>query len=242
MKASCEAVIVLSFVLVVSATTLFAQPYSFDENGNGIQYIAHNPYPLSFKVAPDPSGGITSSPVLIYFLHAPVVAGDVALREPGQSSISKLLRFFNPVPGSDTELIFYSQADGSLAGVGLPYSANPILTNEVDLQTTWQPRVNQPGATIWTALPVWTSFQYTIITKPPAPPFYLSGTNMVWRWTNGLSNAQFCVIASTNAWLPLASWTYISTNQFDQNGCCLLTLPIEPDKPSRFYRIAVPIP
>jgi len=58
----------LSFALVVSANTLFAQPYTFDENGNGIQLIALNPMAMPFEVAPDPSGGISTSPVLIYSL------------------------------------------------------------------------------------------------------------------------------------------------------------------------------
>jgi hypothetical protein len=240
MKPSCKAVIVLSFVLAVSANTLFAQPYSFDENGNGTQLIAFNPFSLPFEVAPDPSGGITNSPVLIYFLGAPVVSGDVALIEPAQSIISKLLRFFTPAGGSNSDVIFYSQVDGTLAGVGIPYSANPIPISEVDPQTLWWPGNNQPGATTWGAVPVWTSFQYNIIIKAPPPPVYLSGTNMIWHCTNGFSNAQFCVIASTNVWLPPTNWTCVSTNQFDQNGCCLLTLPMEPDKPCRFYRIAVP--
>lgn len=242
MKPSCKAIIVLSFVLAVSAKTLFAQPYSFDENGNGTQLIAYQPFTLPFEVAPDPSGGIINSPVLIYLLGAPVVSGDVALMEPGQSTISKLLRFFTSAGGVNSDVIFYSQVDGTLAGVGIPYSANPVLISEVDPQTLWYPDNNQPGATTWGALPMWTSFQYNIITESPPPPIYVSGTNMIWHFTNGFSNGQFFVIASTNISLPLTNWTCVVTNQFDQNGCCLLTLPMEPDKSCRFYRIAVPTP
>jgi hypothetical protein len=242
MKPSCEAIIVLSFVLAVSANTLVAQPYSFDENGNGTQLIAFEPFLLPFEVAPDPSGGITSSPVLIYFLGAPVVSGDVALMEPGQSTVSKLLRFFTPAGGGNSDAIFYSQVDGTLAGVGIPYTDNPVQISEVDPQTLWYPKNNQPGATTWGALPMWTSFRYNIITKGPPPPIYVSGTNMIWHFTNGFSNAQFFVIASTNISLPPTNWTCVITNQFNQNGCCQLTLPMEPDKPYRYYRIAMPPP
>ena len=243
MKPSCKAIIVLSFVLAVSANTLFAQPYSFDENGNGTQLIAYQPFSLPFEVAPDPSGGITNSPVLIYFLGAPVVSGDVALVEPDQSTVSKMLRFFTPAGSGNSAVIFYSQVDGTLAGVGIPYSADPVQISEVDPQTLWYPVSNQPGATTWGAVPIWTSFQYNIIiTESPTPSVYLSGTNMIWHFMNGYSNVQFCVIASTNISLPPTKWTCVTTNQFDPNGCCLLTLPMEPDKPCRFYRIAVPTP
>jgi len=241
MKPSCKAIIVLSFVLAVSANTLFAQPYSFDENGNGTQFIALQPFSLPFEVAPDPSGGITNSPVLIYVLGAPVVSGDVALMEPGQSTISKLLRFFTPAGGGNSDVIFYSQVDGTLAGVGIPYSANPVQISEVGQQTLWYPGNNQPGATTWGAVPVYTSFQYNIITGSPTPPVYLSGTNLIWHFTNGFSNVPFYVVASTNISLASANWTRVATNQFDQGGRCTLILPMEPDKPRRFYRIALPV-
>jgi hypothetical protein len=169
MKQSCKAIIALSFILAVAASTLFAQPYSFDENGDGIQYIAFNPRPLPFEVASDPSGGITSSPVLIYSLGFPVVSGDVALMEPDASTISDLLRFFTPAGGLNSDVIFYSQPDDTLAGVGIPYSANPVQISEVSPETVWYPENNQPGATTLSALPVYSRFQYDIITEVPEP-------------------------------------------------------------------------
>ena len=169
MKKSCKAMFVLSFILAISDNTLFAQPYSFDENGNGIQDIALNPMPLPFEVAPDPSGGISTSPVLIYSLGAPVVSGDVLLMEPDGATIAGLLRFFTPAGGVNSDVIFYSQVDDTLAGVGIPYSANPVQISEISPETFWFPGANQPGATTWGAVPVWTSFQYNIITTVPEP-------------------------------------------------------------------------
>jgi hypothetical protein len=57
MEKSFQAIFVLSFTLVVSDNALFAQPYSLDENGHGIQFIALHPFPMPVEVAPDPSGG-----------------------------------------------------------------------------------------------------------------------------------------------------------------------------------------
>jgi hypothetical protein len=169
MKPTCKAIIPLSFILAVSAGTLFAQPYSFDENGNGIQLMALHPMPMPFTVAPDPTGGINTAPVLIYSLGAPVVSGDVALMEPDGSTISDLLRFFTPAGSVNSDVIFYSQVDDTLAGVGIPYSANPVRISEVSPDTFWFPGGNQPGATTLGALPVWTSFRYDITTAVPEP-------------------------------------------------------------------------
>ena len=169
MNQSCRTIIVLSFILAVSAGTLFAQPYSFDENGNGTRYIALNPYLLPFEVAPDPSRGITTSPVLIYSLGEPVVSGDVALMEPDGSTISDLLRFFTPAGSVSSDVIFYSQVDNTLAGVGIPYSANPVRISEVSPDTFWFPGGNQPGGTTLGVLPVWTIFRYDITTAVPEP-------------------------------------------------------------------------
>ena len=172
MKQSCKAIIALSFILAVSANTLFAQPYSFDENGNGTsEFLLSLPpllTPLPFEVAPDPSGGISTSPVLIYSLGATVVSGDVALMEPDGSTIADLLRFFTPARGGGSDVIFYSQPDGTLAGVGIPYSANPVEISEVSPETVWNPGNNQPGAPTG-AIPVFSLFQYDIITEVPEP-------------------------------------------------------------------------
>lgn len=169
MKKIFKGIITFSFVSVVSASTLFAQPYTFDENGNGVQYAGLEAYPLSYEVVPDPTGGITTSPVLIYSLGESVVSGDVALMEPDGSTVADLLRFFTPAGADTSDVIFYSQVNGTLAGVGIPYSANPVEISEVSPETVWNPSGDQPGQGTLITYPVYEFFRYRIITEVPEP-------------------------------------------------------------------------
>lgn len=75
-------------------------------------------------------------------------------------------------------------------------------------------------------------------TCPPWPPVYVCGTNLIWNYTGGPSNLPIYVVASTNLMLVSAQWTCVSSNWLDNWGRCQLVLPIEPDKPRRFYRLA----
>jgi hypothetical protein len=72
---------------------------------------------------------------------------------------------------------------------------------------------------------------------PPGPSF--SGTNFIWNFTNGIPFAQFYVLAATNIAQPETNWTSVSTNEFDKTGNGIITLPMEPDQPYCFYRIAL---
>lgn len=239
MKPSGKAVIALSFSLALMAGPLFADAYNFDENGVFTYSDVFGTYwqgtGLS-ELAPDPSGGITNSLVLIFNTGNSLAPGDVALMKPGQVAISKLLRFT-----ADGDVIYYSQPDGTLAGVGIPYSTSPVQISETDPFTTWIPATtNQPGYNLNGAFPVFYSgTQYGIHAESPAPPPALSGTNLLWHYA-GLPDSPFFVMAATNLSLPPANWSYVSTNGFDSSGNCLLTLPIQPDKPGLFYRVAWP--
>jgi hypothetical protein len=171
MKRSCKAAVALGFIVAVSGGTLCAQPYTFDENGNG---FANNlflqpsgPTPLPYEVVPDPTGGITGSPVLIYSLGFQVVSGDVALMSPVGNTISDLLRFFTAPGATGSSVIFYSQPDGTLAGSGIPAPINPVEITETSPDTEWIPNGNQPGAGV--IFPVYARFDYTIITQSPEP-------------------------------------------------------------------------
>jgi hypothetical protein len=78
---------------------------------------------------------------------------------------------------------------------------------------------------------------------PQYPPgVYVIGTNLIWSMTNGPRALTIYVVASANLTLTMTNWSRLSTNTFDQNGKLVLILPIEPDKPRRFYRLAIPIP
>jgi len=241
MRELYKAISLLGFIFAISAGTLRAQPYTLDENGNGTygSPIAGGPFPMPFEIASDPTGGITSTPVLIYFLEFQVVSGDLELTNE-DGSVADLLRFFTPSGGQNSAVIFYSQTNGTPAGVGIPSSANPVKTSVESPITLWFPGSSiMPGFPA-APFPVWDSFQYNIKTTPTSP-ISVSGTNLVWHVT-GTANAKFHVVASTNVSSPLSSWTWISTNQFDSSGHCVLTLPMEPDKPQRFYCLSFPVP
>jgi hypothetical protein len=169
MKGFYKRILAFSILLLASTGTLFAQPYSFDENGNGLTYAGiNNGSPLPDQVAPDPTGGITTSPVLIYELGASVFSGDVELMAPGGSSVDALLRFFTPAGASTSDLIFYAPVNGTLAGVGLPSSTDPLEITETSSQTFFRPNIGQPGQGVGT-FPEFDVFQYTIITATPEP-------------------------------------------------------------------------
>jgi len=172
MKRPCQMIGILSFLLALSANMLFAQPFSFDENGNGtMTTLLFNPpriSPLSFEVAPDPTGGITTSPVLIYVLPRTVASGDVAFMDPDGITIDDLLRFFTPAGSYHTDVIFYSQVGGgSLADVGIPVPMNPVERSEVTPEMAWLPGQNQPG---WGMGTVYARWEYDVtVSDIPEP-------------------------------------------------------------------------
>lgn len=73
---------------------------------------------------------------------------------------------------------------------------------------------------------------------PSQPPVYISGTNLIWNFTNGVAGTQFFVRANTNLSSSLSNWTFIQTNTFDSTGAFQVVLPIESNEPSRFYRLS----
>ena len=178
----------LGCILAATARTGVAQPFSLDENGNGTKNLAGifgDPAPLPFTLTWDPTGGITGVPVLIYSLGSRVASGDVALMEPDQTTIADLLRFFTPLGGTGSYVIFYSRVDGSnpsLADVGIPFSANPFRISETSPQTAWDANYsNLPGSATG-PIPVLASYEYTIITDVPEPGLaaLLPGAVGVW--------------------------------------------------------------
>jgi hypothetical protein len=129
MKKLTKAAIVFGFTLAVASSTSFAQSQFFtltiDEFGpsNGIP----------FTIGPDPSGGVTTSPVLIYTVPFALTPGDVILTEPGSNAPnSDIVRFWNPTGINQSEIIFYSDfsatdpADAP-ADVGLPTQLQPLV-------------------------------------------------------------------------------------------------------------------
>jgi hypothetical protein len=112
-----------------------------------------------------------------------------------------------------------------------------------DTLETTSPGSDPNGDGVWTDCSYAATFSVygQAVNPPQLPPVSLSGTNLVWNFTNGFPYEPFYVVASTNILLASTYWIRVVTNQFDQWGRRTLILPIEPDKPRRFYRIALPV-
>jgi hypothetical protein len=75
----------------------------------------------------------------------------------------------------------------------------------------------------------------------PIPPnlngITLSGTNAVFKATNGQSGATYYVLMSTNLTLPLSQWAHIATNVLSASGSFTITVTnaVNLSVPERFY-------
>lgn len=181
MKKLTKVAIVFGFTLAVASSTSFAQfTFTIDEFGGPLTS-------LPSTIGPDPSGGVTTSPVLIYLLPFGVTPGDVILSEPGQVPplTSDVIRFWNPAGINQSEIIFYSDfsatdpADAP-ADVGLPTQLfNPITITEVGPEGNNGAIYNAlPGMPGSTSAPI----QYNIISDVPEPgtgALLLSGVGLL---------------------------------------------------------------
>ncbi|HEV2331379.1 MAG TPA: RICIN domain-containing protein [Verrucomicrobiae bacterium] len=82
--------------------------------------------------------------------------------------------------------------------------------------------------------------QVVVTAKPQIGTVALSGTNLILKGNQGIANAQYQVLASTNLALPLNQWVPILTNNFDSNGDFNVTNTINPNVPQNFYLIQIP--
>ena|ERR1039458_2375246 len=186
MKKLTKAAIVFGFTLAVASSTSFAQfALTIDEFGGSLNGIP-------FTIGPDPSGGITTSPVLIYTLPFAVTPGDVILMDEWQPGLpgpnSDIVRFWNPTGINQSEIIFYSDfsatdpADAP-ADVGLPTRLQPLTSVSI---TEVGPEGNNGVVYLATlGLPGSTTFapiQYNIISDVPEPgtgALLLSGVGLL---------------------------------------------------------------
>ena len=179
MKKLPKILTIIGFTTAIATTTAFGQAngiiFTFDEYGIG---TSSGGTVLPSSIGPDPSGGVTTSPVLIYNLPIAVLPGDVVLSESGSATNppSDIVRFWNPTGGPATQMIFYSDFSPSdppdaPADSGLPSQLiNPVFINEVGPEgnngATYMPVPGQqPGADPGAVLPI----QYVIISDVPEP-------------------------------------------------------------------------
>jgi parallel beta-helix repeat protein len=86
----------------------------------------------------------------------------------------------------------------------------------------------------------------TLMLSPTRRPFItgfaLSVGNLVLSGTNGTAGGSWSLLASTNLALPAANWGLLGTGSFDAAGNFILTNPLDPSLPQRFFRLRVPEP
>lgn len=187
MKRLTKTLFVFGFAYAITATSSFAQIFTFDENGNITMNGGPDPVPVPSQVAPDPTAGVTGN-VLIYTLPFQVTPGDVALLEPGGTASipSDIVRFYTPSTANFSYIIFYSDVEAGepntdLADSGLPVSPNAFPIPEVGPEgnngAAWNPIPGQPGSA-----PTGVNIQYNIISDVPEPgtlAFLVSGVGIL---------------------------------------------------------------
>ena len=80
-----------------------------------------------------------------------------------------------------------------------------------------------------------------VVSVSVAPPSFagiaVSGTNVVISGTNGVPNANYSVLTTTNVTLPLINWSSIATNQFDSSGNFSFTNAIDANDLQRYFQV-----
>jgi fibronectin-binding autotransporter adhesin len=103
------------------------------------------------------------------------------------------------------------------------------------------PAIPGPGQT-WNTSALATSGTISVV-GPNQPRFTgvtTVGGNLVMSGTNGAPLSTYYVLSTTNAALPLASWTRIATNTFNGSGNFNFTNAILPAVPQRYFVIQLP--
>ena len=122
---------------------------------------------------------------------------------------------------TDGVYIYYTNAGNAADTIG--YTVQDVRTNP--------PAVYRPGDTVQTATG-------TVAILPP-PSFAgspaLEDGNLVFGGGGGVPDQIYYVLASTNAALPVASWTVLATNSFDGNGNFNFTNAMDANQPQLFY-------
>jgi polygalacturonase len=142
--------------------------------------------------------------------------------ELGNLSLNDVINITN-APGFTTTNYTLFTYSGSLTGTPLLGSTPAGFNCTLD--------TNTPGYVLLDVAPA---------TPPPSPldfsTFSLSGNNLVFSGTGGVTNGTYIVLASTNVALPLIQWTPLATNSFDASGDFTFTNATT-NFPQLFYRL-----
>ena len=77
---------------------------------------------------------------------------------------------------------------------------------------------------------------------PVTIQFSTAAGNLILSGSGGAgdANLQYYILSSTNLNLPLAQWTPVITNNFNNNGDFSNAVPIDATKPSQYFEIVIP--
>ena len=160
----------------------------------------------------------------------------------GQNAFANLVEIWAPWPGLN--------ADGSIPlTAGTPYyieldhwqnsgGQGAAVTYKLD----GNPDPTQGTASLLTGNAISSSAPDSVAPEPK--PFItnirVSGSKVTASGNNGLVNAQYNVLTSTNIAAPLSSWTIMTTQRFDSSGNFSFTNTATASSRQQFYLIEVP--
>lgn len=132
-----------------------------------------------------------------------------------------LTNLSNPTSGSSFQLFSASSYSGSFAAI-IPPTPGPGLT--------------------WNTSALRTSGTISVGSSAPLNigGIKTSGANVVVSGSGGTASSSYYVLATTNLTTPLAGWTRVATNQFDDSGNFSFTNAMTPSIPRRFFQIETP--
>jgi autotransporter-associated beta strand protein len=97
------------------------------------------------------------------------------------------------------------------------------------------------GTAVWTnKLELDGSIEVLSVPLPRIVTSGVTGSDFVFSGTNGVPDGAYEVFSSTDVALPLASWTQVSSGNFDGSGNFSVTIPINVNEPQRYYLLRLP--
>jgi cyclophilin family peptidyl-prolyl cis-trans isomerase len=79
---------------------------------------------------------------------------------------------------------------------------------------------------------------FTVVSPPALAGISLSGANLSFTATNGVTNGQFVLLTTTNLATPIKQWTPVLTNNFDANGRAVFTSAMNPSLSRQYYLLS----
>ena len=167
------------------------------------------------------TNGLTAAVETMYNLNDP--NGSLILGATGELFLHQSDRFASVIVNG----VALANGVYSFAALNSAYPTN--------FPASW---AQQSGSTVTTG-----SGQIIVGNVPSLPPHItsvsVSGTTLVINATNGVAGGQYVLLGTTNLALPLAQWTPILTNKFDDSGNLnLSTNIINSAVPQEFYNLS----